>query len=106
LNSKVLFTLKRSRAERSKDHNKVTAGTTKLQRSNAVQKVLIFFTGHTINELKLKFCSTMLLLKCERDWNMANEIGGGKWGDWGWQMKASFVIDTKSSHSLHEIRLT
>jgi len=36
------FTLKRSRAERSKDHNKAKAVTTKLQRSNE----LIRFTEH------------------------------------------------------------
>jgi len=33
------FTLERSRAERSKDHNKATAVTTRLQRSNAAQSV-------------------------------------------------------------------
>jgi len=34
------FTLERSRAKRSEDHsNKGTAGTTKLQRSNATQRI-------------------------------------------------------------------
>jgi len=43
--SKGSFRLERSRAERSKDRNKVTAVTTKLQRSNA----LICFTYATQN---------------------------------------------------------
>jgi len=33
------FTFERSRAERSKDHNKATAAITKLQRSNAAQSI-------------------------------------------------------------------
>jgi len=35
-------TLERSRAERSKDHNKATAVTTKLQRSNSAQTLICF----------------------------------------------------------------
>jgi len=60
--TKGSFRLERSRAVRSKDRNKATTVTTKLQRSNA----LICFTEHTLkcieNEALLRYATH----KCER----------------------------------------
>jgi len=41
-----LFTLEHSRAERSKDHNKASAGTTKLQCSNVAQCIDMLYWAY------------------------------------------------------------
>jgi len=61
-NPKGSFTLLRSRAERSKDRNKATAVTIKLQRSNA----LICFTEHTLKRIKNEALPRYATQKCEQ----------------------------------------
>jgi len=60
--SKGSFRLERSRAERSKDRNKATAVTTKLQRSNA----LICFTEPTLKRIENEALPRYVTQMCER----------------------------------------
>jgi len=58
----VSFALGRSKAESSKDHNKATAITTKLQHSNA----LICFTEHTLKRIENSlYCQSVGLCDTE-----------------------------------------
>jgi len=63
------FTLLRSRAERSKDRNKATAVTPKLQCSNA----LICFIEHTLKHIENKALLRYATQKCERVFIVLNQ---------------------------------
>jgi len=69
--TKGSFTLERSRAERSKDHNKATAVITKLYNVATLHKALIYFTEHTLNRNENEALLRSATLKCERAFNIA-----------------------------------